>query len=411
MLLTEQAADLAAAAERGRIAREIHDGIAQLIYMLSLSSETCVALLRRIADTSTVEALMLAPVAERLDKLVTISKQALWETRHYMFTLKPLMNGSTTLTQMLTNQLREFEAISGLSTHLEVQGAEVSSNGDQRHSRKIAQVGTAIFRITQEALTNAYKHADATQVKVYLLYLPQCIEVQIRDDGKGLRTKADGYTLGTDGGQERIYSGHGMRGMRAALEAEPDLTVIGEASNGAEALAKMPVLDPQVILMDVRMEKMNGIEACREIKSRNPDVHILMITSYTDDDAVISSILAGASGYLLKQVSRADLLHSIRLVASGHSLIDSNTAKHAMERLTQVPGSELTEREREVLALVARGYTNKQIADTLFVSEKTARNHVSHILDKLGLSRRSEAAAFAVEHKLVPPREQHKDDM
>jgi two-component system, NarL family, response regulator DevR len=200
-------------------------------------------------------------------------------------------------------------------------------------------------------------------------------------------------------------------GMRAALEAEPDLKVIAEASNGAEALAKMPVLDPQLILMDVRMEKMNGIEACREIKSRNPDVHILMITSYTDDDAVISSILAGASGYLLKHVSRADLLRSIRLVASGRSLIDSKTAKQAMERLTQVPGSELTEREREVLTLVARGYTNKQIADTLFVSEKTARNHVSHILDKLGLSRRSEAAAFAVEHKLVPPREQHKNEL
>ncbi len=200
-------------------------------------------------------------------------------------------------------------------------------------------------------------------------------------------------------------------GMRAALEAEPDLTVVGESSNGAEALAKIPVLDPQLILMDVRMEKMNGIEACREIKSRNPEVHILMITSYTDDDAVISSILAGASGYLLKHVSRADLLRSIRLVASGHSLIDTNTAKQAMERLTQVPGGELTEREREVLTLVARGYTNKQIADTLFVSEKTARNHVSHILDKLGLSRRSEAAAFAVEHKLVPPREQHKDEL
>jgi len=200
-------------------------------------------------------------------------------------------------------------------------------------------------------------------------------------------------------------------GMRAAFEAEPDLTIVGEASNGAEALAKIPVLDPQLILMDVRMEKMNGIEACREIKSRNPDVHILMITSYTDDDAVISSILAGASGYLLKHVSRADLLRSIRLVASGNSLIDTNTAKQAMERLTQVPGSELTEREREVLTLIARGYTNKQIADTLFVSEKTARNHVSHILDKLGLSRRSEAAAFAVEHKLVPPREQHTDEL
>jgi two-component system, NarL family, response regulator DevR len=200
-------------------------------------------------------------------------------------------------------------------------------------------------------------------------------------------------------------------GMRAAFEAEPDLAVVGEASNGSEALAKMAVLDPQLILMDVRMEKMNGIEACREIKSRYPEVHILMITSYTDDDAVISSILAGASGYLLKHLSRAELLRSIRLVASGQSLIDANATRRAMERLTQMPGNELTEREREVLTLVARGYTNKQIADTLYVSEKTARNHVSHILDKLGLSRRSEAAAFAVEHKLVPPREQQKDDM
>lgn len=194
-------------------------------------------------------------------------------------------------------------------------------------------------------------------------------------------------------------------GMRAAFETEPDLTVVGEASNGAEALAKMPVLAPQLILMDVRMEKMNGIEACREIKSRYPEVQILMITSYSDDDAVISSILAGASGYLLKHLSRAELLRSIRQVASGHSLVDTNTKKQALERLERMPGNELTEREREVLALVARGYTNKQIADTLYVSEKTARNHVSHILEKLGLSRRSEAAAFAVEHKLVPPRE------
>jgi two-component system, NarL family, response regulator DevR len=199
-------------------------------------------------------------------------------------------------------------------------------------------------------------------------------------------------------------------GMRAAFEAEPDLTVVGEASNGAEALAKIPVLDPQIILMDVRMEKMSGIEACREIKSRNPEIQILMITSYTDDDAMISSILAGASGYLLKHVSRADLLRSIRQVAAGYSLIDPDTARQAMEHLTQLPGSELTEREREVLTLVSRGYTNKQIADTLFVTEKTARNHVSHILDKLGLSRRSEAAAFAVEHRLVPPREQLKED-
>src|SRR6266705_2561208 len=198
-------------------------------------------------------------------------------------------------------------------------------------------------------------------------------------------------------------------GMRTAFEAEPDLTVVGEASNGAEALAKIPVLDPQLILMDVRMEKMNGIEACREIKSRNPEVHILMITSYTDDDAVIASILAGASGYLLKHLSRADLLRSIRMAAAGQILIDADATKRAMEHMIQMPGSELTEREREVLALIARGYTNKQIAEALTVTEKTARNHVSHILEKLGLSRRSEAAAYAVEHRLIPS--QKRDEL
>ncbi len=193
-------------------------------------------------------------------------------------------------------------------------------------------------------------------------------------------------------------------GMRLLFESEEDFSVVGEASNGAEALAKVPVLDPQLILMDVRMEKMGGIEACREIKSRYPHVHILMLTSYTDDDAVMASVLAGASGYLLKNLSRSELLRSTRLVAAGQALIDSVASQQAMQRLASLPGSGLTEREREVLALVARGYTNKQIAETLYVSEKTARNHVSHILEKLGLARRSEAAAYAVEHKLVPPK-------
>ncbi len=182
-------------------------------------------------------------------------------------------------------------------------------------------------------------------------------------------------------------------GMRAAFELEADISVVGEASNGAEALAKMSVLDPQVILMDVRMPKMNGIEACREIKSAHPTVSILMITSFTDDEAVFASIMAGASGYLLKNVSRAELLKAIRKVAAGESLLSPNAAQQAKTRMAtlvsgtaQLPGEELTEREREVLALVAKGYTNKQIAEALYVTEKTARNHVSHILDKLGLA-------------------------
>ena len=200
-------------------------------------------------------------------------------------------------------------------------------------------------------------------------------------------------------------------GMRALFELESDITVVGEASNGAEAVAKVGVLDPQVILMDVRMPNMNGVEACRDIKSTRSDVYILMITSHDDAKAAEDSILAGASGYLIKNSSRAELLKAVRLVATGQTMVDPNSAKQAMSRIlslasgtTHIPGDELTDREREVLALVARGYTNKQIADTLYVSEKTARNHVSHILEKLGLSRRSEAAAFAVENKLVPPR-------
>jgi|SRR5436305_4244773 len=198
-------------------------------------------------------------------------------------------------------------------------------------------------------------------------------------------------------------------GMRAAFEAEPDITVVGEANNGAEAVAKIGVLDPQVVLMDVRMEKMNGIEACREIKNRYPQVRVLIITSYTDDEAIMASVMAGASGYLLKNISRAELLRAIRLVASGQSLLDTEQTQQVKWRMTagtlQAPAEDLTVREREALALVARGYTNKQIAEALNVTEKTARNHVSHILEKLGLSRRSEAAAYAVEHKLVPPRE------
>ncbi len=199
-------------------------------------------------------------------------------------------------------------------------------------------------------------------------------------------------------------------GMRAAFELETDIEVVGEASNGAEALAKIHVLDPHVVLMDVRMEKMGGIAACREIKSSYPRVQVLLITSFPDNEAITASILAGASGYLIKNVSRAELLKTVRLIATGQSLLSSARTKQAIAQINtlttdegQIVGNELTKQERNVLALVARGYTNKQIAEALSVSEKTARNHVSHILEKLNLSRRSEAAVYAVEHKLVPP--------
>ena len=197
-------------------------------------------------------------------------------------------------------------------------------------------------------------------------------------------------------------------GLKAILEPEDDLAVVGAAASADEAIQQVPRLTPDVILMDVRMGEMNGIEACRLIKSAHPEVNVLMLTSFGEEEAVMSAIMAGASGYLLKNIGRADLLKAIRAVAAGQNLLDPTVTRKVMERLTQLATKEearategVSEREKEVLALVAQGLTNKEIADKLIISENTARNHVSRILVKLGMARRSEAAAFAAQHGLL----------
>jgi two-component system response regulator DevR len=190
-------------------------------------------------------------------------------------------------------------------------------------------------------------------------------------------------------------------GLRAALEVEPDFTVVAEAGNGQEAIDKARVHRPEIVLMDVRMEGMDGIAACREIRSELPATRVLMLTSYAEEETVVAALLAGAAGYVLKNVPRAKLLEALRSVAAGESLLDSRITRNVIEKLMTPRGQQesdddLTAREREVLALIAEGATNKEIAARLVVSENTARNHVSHILSKLGFSRRSEAAAYAV---------------
>lgn len=238
MRLIEQTADLAAAAERGRIAREMHDGVAQLVYMLSFHTETCAALSLRLEEELPIPAgSQLKPLTERLDKLVNISKQALWETRHYMFTLKPLISGTTTISEMLTNQVREFEAISGISAQLEIIGQEKTISGELQQRRKITRVGTAIFRITQEALSNAYKHAEATQIQIRLYYQTHQVEVQIDDNGKGFPTEMD-----SDRGSQRIYSGHGIQGMRErASELGGELKILQRPQSGVRIIASIPI--------------------------------------------------------------------------------------------------------------------------------------------------------------------------
>lgn len=199
-------------------------------------------------------------------------------------------------------------------------------------------------------------------------------------------------------------------GLRTMLELETDLRVVGEAADGAGAVEQAAALQPDVAIVDVRMGPMDGIEACRELKVRSPETAVLLLTSFGSEDAVMAGLMAGAAGFLLKNSGRADLLRAVRAVAGGQSLLDTAVTRRVTERLVALAQraedgelAGLSQREREVLALVAQGRTNREIAATLVISEITARNHVSHILEKLGMSRRSEAAAFAAKMGLRTP--------
>lgn len=192
------------------------------------------------------------------------------------------------------------------------------------------------------------------------------------------------------------------RGVADVLSTDPALAVVGEASTAAEALARVPALRPDVAVLDVRLPDGDGVAVCRELLSRVPDLKVLMLTSYSDDEALLDSIMAGASGYLLKQVLGQDLVAAVRTVAAGGSLLDPRAASVVMERMRRGaeprgPLAELSDREREVLVLIGEGLTNRQIGERLFIAEKTVKNYVSHLLAKLGLERRTQAAVLASE--------------
>jgi DNA-binding NarL/FixJ family response regulator len=202
-------------------------------------------------------------------------------------------------------------------------------------------------------------------------------------------------------------------GVRQLLESETDIEVVGEASTAAQALARIPALQPDVALLDVRLPDGDGVTVCREVRSamdRPPAC--LMLTSFSDDEALFTAIMAGASGYLLKQVSGLDLVGAVRRLAAGESLLDPAMTTAVLERLRNPQGDEeddpryatLTDQERRILDLIAEGRTNRQIAQTMFLAEKTVKNYVSGLLRKLGVERRTEAAVYAVERaQRFPP--------
>jgi two-component system, NarL family, response regulator DevR len=191
------------------------------------------------------------------------------------------------------------------------------------------------------------------------------------------------------------------RGVRELLEAEDDIEVVGEAGTAAEALARVPATQPDVAVLDVRLPDGNGVAVCRELRSERPDLQCLMLTSFADDDALFDAIMAGAAGYVLKQIRGNDLVGAVRTVAAGGSLLDPKAAAAVMERMRTPkaadPLAALTDQERRILDLIGEGLTNRQIAERMFLAEKTVKNYVSNLLSKLGLQRRTQAAVLATE--------------
>ena len=191
------------------------------------------------------------------------------------------------------------------------------------------------------------------------------------------------------------------RGVRELLEAEPDIEVVGEAGTAGEALARVAGSRPDVAVLDVRLPDGDGVTVCRELRSRHPELACLMLTSFADDEALFDAILAGAAGYVLKQIRGADLVGAVRTVAAGGSLLDPRATAAVMQRLRTPkaldPLATLTDQERRILELIGEGLTNREIGQRMFLAEKTVKNYVSNLLAKLGLQRRTQVAVLATE--------------
>ena len=197
------------------------------------------------------------------------------------------------------------------------------------------------------------------------------------------------------------------RGVRELLESEGDIEAVGEAASAAEAMVRVPAVRPQVAVLDVRLPDGDGVTVCRDLRSQLPDLACLMLTSFSDDEALLGAVLAGAAGYVLKDIRGGDLVGAVRTVAAGGSLLDARSTARVMARLrsdqTSDPLDGLTQQERRILDLIGEGLTNRQIGERLFLAEKTVKNHVSSVLSKLGLQRRTQAAVLVTQRRQGRP--------
>ena len=308
-------------------------------------------------------------------------------------------------------------------------------------------IDISAYRIVQEGLTNALKHAHATQAEVALRYASDQLRIEVSDNGQGATT-SDGPGHGLIGIHERVklYGGemttatnrrrlHPHRlppadrvpvvkirvliaddqsmvraGFRMLLSGEQDIEVVAEAKDGLEAVAMAARLDPTVILMDIRMPELDGLEATRRIIAANDAARILILTTFGLDEYVYEALRAGASGFVLKDDPPEQLIGAVRTVAAGDALLSPAITKRVIKQFTRIPRlappkelDELTAREHDILRLIADGLSNAEIGQRLYISETTVKTHVTHILQKLGLRDRVQAVVLAYQSGLTPP--------
>lgn len=199
------------------------------------------------------------------------------------------------------------------------------------------------------------------------------------------------------------------RGLKDLLDQEHDIEVVGESGLAQDAAARIPTIKPDVAVLDARLPDGSGIEVCRDVRSLDPSIAVIILTSYDDDDALFAAIMAGAAGYVLKQVRGTDLVDAVRRVAAGQSLLDPAVTQRVLRRIREGEPAEdplrsLTKQERRILDLIGQGLTNRQIAGEMFLAEKTVKNYVTQLLSKLGLERRTQAAVLVTRHGAMNPR-------
>ena len=427
--LFEQAQQVATAEERQRLARELHDAVTQTLFSASLIAEVVPRLWERDPNEG----------RQRLEELRRLTRGALAEMRTLLLELRPAALVETPFGHLL-RQLAE--ATASRTTLL----IDVHALGEQLPLPPEVQI--ALYRIAQETLNNTGKHAGASRAEIHFRRRANGLGLHLSDDGCGFdphntrpgrlglgimheRARAVGARLADRESARLRYacprelarcfgliaSDQPARirvmivddqpmvrsGLSAFLSVADDFELVGEAENGIQALRMCADAQPDVVLMDLMMPGMDGVAATRAILERFPDVRVIALTSFPQDQLVQEVLQAGALSYLLKNVGVDELARAIRAARAGQPTLAPEAAQALIRRATQpkAPGHDLSPREREVLALMVQGLNNPDIAERLVVGRSTVKFHVSSILGKLGVQSRTEAVALAVQHRLV----------